>query len=126
MRRFFLENTILKAVSLLIAILLWAYIGTSQMLERRESIQLEFTAIPAGLDLGPGAKAQASVVFRGRREAIRELDPETLKAVVTFRPDSKPDVVMILVPRVRNLPKGVIADVPAQTLKLVPAPSAGR
>jgi len=122
MRRFFLENAALKAAALLIAFLLWGSIGTGQMLERRANVQLEFAGIPPGLVLGPGTKSHVSVVFHGRREAIRSLDTEVLKAEVTFRPGVKPDTAVVLVPRVRKLPKGVVADVPAQTLRLVSAP----
>jgi hypothetical protein len=126
MRRFLRENAPLKAASLLIATLLWASVGTGQLLERRETVRLEFAGLPPGLVLGPGARGQVSVVFHGRREVLRDLDPEVLKAVVSIRPDAKPGTDIVVVPRVRDLPRGVVADVPAQTLRLVTAPSNGR
>jgi hypothetical protein len=119
MRRFFLENMGFKAASLLTAFLLWAYVGTTQMLERRENVQVEFSGIPAGLSLGPGAKSQVKVLLHGRNEPTRQLNPDDLKAVVSFPSGAKAGEDLLVTPRIRNLPKGVTAEVPSITVRLV-------
>ncbi len=119
MKRFFTENTALKLSSLLAALLLWAYVGTSQMIERRETVQLEFAGIPAGLSLGPGVRGQVTAVFSGRRDPIRLLNPEEVKAVVQFRPGVPVGSDFVVTPHLLNMPKGVTADVANLKLRLI-------
>jgi len=122
MRRFILENSGLKLLSLFVALMLWVYIGTGQMLERRENVQLEFADIPSGLRLAPDVRTQVAVAFSGRRDPIRQLNPDEMKAVVSLKPGSGPGQDLRIVPRIRNLPKGIMADIPSLTVRLVPSP----
>jgi hypothetical protein len=119
MKRWFLENLGLKLLALFIALALWAYVGSRQVLERREKLPLELTDIPAGMKVDPSVKPDVSVVFRGRKDSVLEVDPADLKAVVSLTgyPIGKRE--MRIQPIVK-VPPGVSADAQSVTIRLLP------
>jgi hypothetical protein len=119
MKRWLFNNPGLKAISLAVAVLLWAYVGSGQVLERREGIRLEYVGVPPGTVLSSDVKAHVNVIFSGRRRVIRKINPDTLQAVVKIPARMKTDEDTMITPIIRGMPKGASADVPNVTVRLV-------
>ena len=120
MKRWFFQNLGLKFLSLFIAVALWAYVGSRQMLEQRLNLHLEFADMPAGMTLDSNVKTNISVNLVGRKDRILDIDPESLKAVVSLRSAQPGQKEMIVHPKIQPLPNGVTANVADVTLHLIP------
>jgi YbbR domain-containing protein len=120
MKRWFFQNMGLKFLSLLIAVALWAYVGSRQMLEQRLNLHLEFADMPAGMTLDSNVKTNISVNLIGRKDRILDIDPESLKAVVSLHNAQPEQREMIVRPKIQPLPNGVTANVADVALRLIP------
>lgn len=107
MRRWLFQNLGLKILAFAIAIALWAYVGSRQMLDRRMTLHLELTDIPAGMTLDPDVRTSIPVVFSGRKDTVLDLDPEDLKAVVSLRSVGSGQREVTVQPKVQPQPQGV-------------------
>jgi len=124
MKRWLFENLGLKILAFLIAISLWAYVGSRQVLERRISLHLELTDIPVGMTVDSNVKTSIPVVFTGRKDSVLNLDPEELRAVMSLRgtaPTPLSDVLVHPPVKVQPLPSDVAATVPSVTIHLIPS-----
>lgn len=126
MKRWFFENIGLKILSFLIALCLWAYVGTQQFLQLSIRLPLEVQDIPPGMKVDSDLKTSVQVVFSGRKERIRDLDKEheELKAVMSLKGTSASDKDLLLYPavKVEPKPKDVTVLAPNLAIHLVPAP----
>jgi YbbR domain-containing protein len=120
MKRWLLQNLGLKFLSLLIAVALWAYVGSRQVLEQKLNLHMEFTDMPAGMTLDPNVRTTISVNLTGRKDRILDIDPEDLKAVVSLRAAQAGQKEIVVRPKVQPLPVGVTANVADVTLHLIP------
>jgi YbbR domain-containing protein len=120
MKRWLFQNMGLKFLSLLIAVVLWAYVGSRQMLEQRLNLHLEFADMPVGMTLDSSVKTNISVNLVGRKDRILDIDPESLKAVVSLHNAQPGQKEIIVHPKVQPLPNGVTANVADVTLNLIP------
>ncbi|HJT24341.1 MAG TPA: hypothetical protein VJ873_07170 [bacterium] len=111
MKRWLLENLGLKLLAVFIAFSLWAYVGSRQVLERRMTLHIEFTDIPAGVTLGSGVRTSIPVVLVGRPESLVDLDPGALAAVVSLRGCQPGQKEITVHPKIPDLPEGVKANV---------------
>jgi hypothetical protein len=119
-RRLIFENFGLKVLAFLIALSLWAYVGSRQVLDRRISVHLELTDIPQGMTVDSNVKTTVPVVLTGRKESILDLDGEDLAAIVSLKAYAPPKLDVLVHPQIRPLPPGVTVDVPDVTIHLVP------
>jgi YbbR domain-containing protein len=119
MRRWFFDNFALKLLAVFIAFALWAYVGSRQILERKVTLHLELSDIPAGMTLDSSVKTSIPVVLTGRKENVLDLDPEDLKAVVSLKAYSASQKEMVVHPRVQPLPDGVTASLSDLAVRLV-------
>jgi len=120
MKRWLFENLGLKILAFLIAVALWAYVGSRQILENRMTLHLELTDVPPGMTVDSNVRTSIPVVLTGRKDSVLDIDPTELKAVVSlkgYQPDQKQ---MVVRPRVQPLPSGVIASTQDLTVHLVP------
>jgi hypothetical protein len=124
MKRWILENIGLKALAVLIAVLLWAYVGTRQVLERRVTLHLELTDVPEGMTVDPNVRSSVSVLFTGRKDSVLDLDPNDLKAVISLRGTPASTLDTFVHPAVRVQPElpDVSVTVPSMTVHLLPIP----
>ncbi len=122
MKRWIFENFGLKVLAVFIAFALWAYVGSRQVLERRMTLHIEFTDIPAGVALGPDVKTVVPAVLIGRPESLVDLDPDDLKAVVSLKGCQPSQKMVIVHPRIPDLPNGVRANISDLQVPLVSAP----
>lgn len=120
MRRLIFENFGLKVLAFLIALSLWAYVGSRQVLDRRIIVHLELTDIPQGMTVDSNVKTTIPVVLTGRKESILDLDGEDLAAIVSLKAYTPPKLDVLVHPQIRPLPPGVTVDVPDVTIHLVP------
>ncbi|HET9870124.1 MAG TPA: hypothetical protein VFR02_06495, partial [bacterium] len=111
-----------KVLAFLIAVGLWAYVGSREVLDRRVVVHLQLTDIPAGMTVDSNVRTAIPVVLTGRKESILALDADDLTAVVSLRDyrPGKPDLPVR--PLVRPLPPGVEASAPDVTIHLIPVP----
>jgi YbbR domain-containing protein len=125
MRRWFLENLGLKAMAFFIALALWAYVGSRQVLEQKMTLNLELTDIPAGMMVDSNVKTTIPVVFVGRKDAILKLDPDGLTAVVDLKDfaPTKKDMIVHPTVRVQPLPSGVTIPATTIAVHLIPVQS---
>jgi hypothetical protein len=119
-RRLIFENFGLKVLAFLIALSLWAYVGSRQVLDRRIIVHLELTDIPQGMTVDSNVKTTIPVVLTGRKESILDLDGEDLAAIVSLKAYIPPKLDVLVHPQIRPLPPGVTVDVPDVTIHLVP------
>jgi hypothetical protein len=122
MKRWIFENFGLKVLAVVIAFGLWAYVGSRQVLERRITLHIEYTEIPAGVTLGSNVRTSIPVVLVGRPESMVDLDPDELRAVVSLRGCQPAQKEMTVHPKIPDLPTGVRANVSDFQVPLVPPP----
>lgn len=120
MKRWFVENLGLKTVALLVAVVLWAYVGSQQILEQRATLQLTVADMPAGAALDTNVKTSIPVLLTGRKDSFKDLDLATLNVVVSLKGYQATQKEIVVHPRVQPLPKGILAEAPDLTLRLIP------
>jgi YbbR domain-containing protein len=121
MSRWLFQNLGLKILALVIAVALWAYVGSRQMLDRRITLHLELTDVPAGMTVDSDVRTSISVLFSGRKDTVLDLDPEELKAVLSLRDVRPGQQEVVLRPKVQPLPPGVTPNsIPDIKVHLVP------
>ncbi len=121
MKRWIFQNLGLKVMAFVIAIALWAYVGSRQILERRLTLHLELTDIPAGMTVDSNVRTSIPINLIGRKESVLDLDPEDLKAVVSLKGYLPGQKEMVVHPRVQPLPPGVTvssSDIPVHLVPL--------
>lgn len=129
MKRWLFENLGLKIMALFISIALWAYVGTREIIDRRVTVAVELTDIPAGVTVDPHVRTSVPVVLTGRKESVLDLDGDELEAVVSLKGTTPDQQEALVHPQVRPLPKDVAANVQALKIPLVPSvhkPAHGR
>jgi hypothetical protein len=108
----------LKLLAVLIASTLWAYVDLKQVLDHRKmTVKLEVTDIPPGVALDPSMRMATSITLVGNKEAIQDLDPEDITAVVSLKGYLANPAEVTINPRVQDLPKGVTAS--AKDVKVI-------
>jgi len=117
------ENLGLKLTALTLAVFLWAYVGSSEVLERSVDLRLVFTNQPAGAVLTGDVKSTLTVVLVGRREKVLPISPGALKIIATLKDVPVPVRDYPIKTLIDGLPKGVAAEAPALLVSLAPAPS---
>jgi hypothetical protein len=121
MKRWLFENLGLKILALLIALALWAYVGTRQIIDRRVSVAVELTDIPVGVTVDPRVRTSIPVVLTGRKESVLDLDGDDLTAVVSLKGTTSDQSEALVRPQVRPLPRDVTANVQTLKIPLMPA-----
>lgn len=126
MKRWFFDNLGLKILALLIALCLWAYVGSQQFLQLSIRLPLEVEDIPPGMKVASDVKTSVSIVFSGRKDQIRNLDleHEELKAVMSLKGTAPSDKELLVYPsiKVEPRPKDVTVLAPNLPVHLVPIP----
>jgi YbbR domain-containing protein len=120
MKRWLFENLGLKILALLIALCLWAYVGSRQVLDTRVIVHLQLTDIPVGMTVDSNVKTAIPVVLTGRKESILDLDADDLSAIVSLRGYIPGKQDFAVHPVIKPLPPGVTANTPDVTVHLVP------
>jgi hypothetical protein len=110
MKHWWFQDILLKLTALGLAVALWAYVGSSQVLERKMDLKAVFTDLPSGALLTEDVKSTVSFVLVGRREKILPLDPAVLKAVVSLKGLPVPVKDYPVRFAVQGIPKGVALD----------------
>ena len=75
----------LKVVSVVLAALIWLVVSGEQIVERGFRIPLEFSNLPAGLELASDAPTVVDVRVRGSSGALGRLTPGELVAILDLR-----------------------------------------
>jgi YbbR domain-containing protein len=119
MKRLIFENFELKVMAVVIAIVLWAYVGSRQVLERRMTLRIEYSDIPAGITLGSNVKTSFQTTLIGRKDGVLDLSPEDLKATVSLKGYVAGQKEMLVHPKIQNLPNGVTANLVDYAVPLV-------
>jgi len=122
MKRWFFHNLGLKVLALLIALVLWAYVGSRQVIDTRATLHLELTDIPVGMTVDPTLRSSLLFTFTGRKESVLDLDRENLRAVMSLKDVKPSDKELFVHPaiRVEPLPKGISVTVLPVTVHLLP------
>jgi len=106
LRELFLKNLTLKAISATLAFLLWMQIAGQQRVQRSVAIPLDFTNMPANLEITNDYPRHINVRF-SRPSSLR-MDESQLAAVVDLAGMGAGTVVVpITESNIRNLPTGV-------------------
>jgi YbbR domain-containing protein len=86
MRRFFRKyvanNFLLKAVSLLAAVVLWFTVARDPMSEVPINVPIEFHHVPENLEISSESIPQAQIRVRGPQRIVRELRQAEIHAVI--------------------------------------------
>ena len=107
LRRLFLHNLGLKALSLLLAFLLWSQIARQQTVQRTVSVPVEFINMPANLEIANDYKKQVEVDIRSQRSTAA-MEDRQLTAVINLEDTSPGAAVIPLSERnIQNRPSGV-------------------
>lgn len=120
MKRWLFDNLGLKLLALLITFVLWAFVGSQEILERKMTLRLELADIPAGVTVDSKLKTNLQVTLTGRKESVLEVDPEQVKAVVSLKAYQPGLREMVVRPKVQPLPNGVTANVNDLQVSLLP------
>lgn len=119
MKRLIFENFGLKVLAVAIAVILWAYVGSRQVLERRMTLRIEYSDIPTGITLGSNVKTSFQTTLIGRKDSVLDLSPEDLKATVSLKGYVAGQKEILVHPKIQNLPNGVTANLVDYVVPLV-------
>lgn len=79
------RNLGVKALSVVLASILWASVSRDQVVERSIQVPIEFQNIPAGLEIVSDTPADADVRVRGTSNMLGRLQPGDVVAVLDLR-----------------------------------------
>jgi hypothetical protein len=122
MKRLFFENFWLKVLALLIACVLWAYVGWREFTTKKASLALQLTEIPEGMAVDDNVKTRVIVVFKGRKDILDSIDPDELVAVMSLKGvEAGPKDLIVRPPiQVQPKPSGVVVTAPNIAVHLIP------
>jgi YbbR domain-containing protein len=122
MKRWF-ENWELKLMALVLAFILWGYVGSKQVLQQRMNIKIELRNIPAGFMVDPHLQSRIPVIFSGRKRDILKLNPSQLNAVIDLSRMSRTRQSMKIIPKILQMPQGISAEIPDIDIHLLLMPT---
>jgi hypothetical protein len=122
MKRFLFENFWLKVLALVIACVLWAYVGWREFTTKKASLALQLTEIPEGMAVDDNVKSRVTVIFKGRKDILDSIDPDELMAVMSLKEVAPLPKDLIARPPIRVEPKpsGVVVTMPNIAVHLIP------
>lgn len=85
LRHLLFDNTLLKLLSLVIAILMWYGVAHEPVSEISVSVPIEFSEPPKKLDYTSDSIPQAQVRLRGPARLLRDLEQESVHVVINLR-----------------------------------------
>lgn len=85
LRHFIFDHTLLKLMSLIIAILMWYGVAHDPVAEVSLRVPIEFSRPPKNLDYTSDVIPQAQIRLRGPARVLRELPVESVHAVIDLR-----------------------------------------
>lgn len=85
LRRLIFDNTLLKLVSVIIAILMWYGVAHEPVSEISVRVPVEFSEPPKDLDYTSDIVPQAQVRLRGPARLLRDLQQESVHVVINLR-----------------------------------------
>lgn len=104
LRHFFLSNLPLKAVSLVLALLLWNQVGSLRTAQRIVSVPLVIANLPGNLEISNDYTRQVDVEVRSRGG---DVDIREISAVVNLSEAGAGDQQIVLTPQHISHPRGV-------------------
>jgi len=108
LRRLFLENAGLKALSLLIAIVLWMAVSSRhEGSVTLRGIRVEFQNRPSGLEISEVGRDTVNIKLQGPNDIIRSLRPEQLEVIADLSHMERGARVVLLGPENVIVPPGV-------------------
>ncbi len=81
-RKLFIENIGLKVSAVVLAIILWIFVVSKGQTEISLKVPLEFTNIPAGLEISRLSVSSVSVVVRTHESLSKNIRPDNVKVHV--------------------------------------------
>jgi YbbR domain-containing protein len=85
LRHLLFDNTLLKLVSVIIAILMWYGVAHEPVSEISVRVPIEFSEPPKDLDYTSDSTPQAQVRLRGPARLLRDLQQESVHVVINLR-----------------------------------------
>jgi YbbR domain-containing protein len=82
MKKIFFDNLGLKIVSILLAIVLWIFVTSRGQAEMSIDVPLEFTNIPAGLEMVNHNIKMVTLTIKGQEGLIKNLKPSDVRVSV--------------------------------------------
>src|SRR6056297_1596746 len=79
------HDLIPKLISLLLAVILWAYIVSTQVGEVKFNIPVEYRNLPKSLIVLEKEPPLISVVFKGKKDLLRNINTKNIKAYVNLK-----------------------------------------
>lgn len=105
-RGIFLDNLTLKAISLVLAFLLWVQIAGQQRVQRPIAVPLEFINMPEGIEITNEYPKEINIVI-SKPSSVR-MDESQLTAVIDMSGSEPGNSLVTLTERsIRNIPPGV-------------------
>lgn len=84
MKTLLLNNTLIKVISLLFAVMLWFYVSSRGGAERNMVIPLELKNVPSSLVVVQDEIAYADVRIKGRESALRTATPGSIRVTLNL------------------------------------------
>ncbi len=107
LRQLFLGNLGLKALSLLLAFLLWLQVASLQTVQRNVSIPVEFVNMPSHLEISNEYEKRVEVIVRSWRSTAA-IDGLQMSAVVDLQgATSGTELLLLSAENIKNKPYGV-------------------
>ncbi|HEY2931004.1 MAG TPA: CdaR family protein [Acidobacteriota bacterium] len=120
LRKIFFENVSLKAVSLLLAFLLWFNVSSEQVIDRTLSIPVEFLNTPADLEISNDYAKMLDVHVRTRRGFLNSTNNSGISAVVNLQGATRGERIIPITEANIRKPDGVtISNVSPSRITLV-------
>jgi len=107
LRHLIFDNALLKMVSLLIAILMWYGVAHEPVSEITVRVPIEFSEPPKELDYTSDDIPQAQIRLRGPARVLRDLQQESVHAVINLRGATPGEHTYDLTPDQVQVPQNV-------------------
>lgn len=78
----FLENLLLKAAAVVLALALWLIVTARGQTETALNIPIEYTNIPSGIEIARHAAKTANIVIRGNESMLKNIRRGDVRAIV--------------------------------------------
>jgi YbbR domain-containing protein len=107
MKKFLLENTGLKIVSVLLAIVLWIFVTSRGQSEMAIDVPLEFKDIPAGLEMVTSSEKTISLNIKGQERLIRNVKSSDIRVYVDLSKAKKGEGIYYISREDIKLPRSI-------------------
>jgi len=104
LKRLFLDNVLIKVVSLFVAVVLWSYVNSHGGVEMDFTVPLELQNVPSRLVIVGDIMDNVEVRLKGRERILQDISPKSIHATLDMTEAREGDNIYNLDPSAISVP----------------------